>query len=182
MGRFAAKAARSRFASTVITAYKRYLDNPEVAKQDNPVRNRVKSELMYITPFGITVPAKVLVIASASGDAINSYKEKVNTGGARFKQVLANDEFALKPAGYHAARVQIRTGVGDTGTDKKSKTSGLPYKSYGGHSKSIPFGQKTGAQEDEKNAFAVIKEAINPAASPVKGTLVTLISEKIPSV
>jgi hypothetical protein len=182
MGRFAAKAARSKFASTVIAAYKNYLDHPEVARQDDPVKNRTKSEKMYLTPFGITVPAKVLVIASASGEAINAYGNKVNTGGARYKQALANDEFAVLPRHYHAARVQIRTGVADTGTPKKSKTSGLPYKSYGGSSKSIPFGQKAGSGEDEKNAFNIIKQAINPNANPVRGTLVTLIPERFSSI
>ena len=183
MGRFAAKASRGKFASTVVTGYKHYLDNPEVAKQDNPVRNRVKSKPLYIIPFGLTVPAKVFVTASASGDAITAYKAAANTGGARFKEQLdiAGGESSFKLAHYHAARVQICTGVADTGTPKKSKTSGLPYKSYGGHSKSIPFGRKTGSTETEQQAFDVIKEAINPGGQ-TKATLITLRPEKIPSI
>lgn len=180
MGRFAAKAARGRFAQTVIAKYKAYLDDPSVAKQDNPVTNRTPSQKFYVIPFGITMPANVLAIASSTAAVVTEYKAKVNTGGTRIKETLTGTEKALPIQDFEAARIAIRTGRSATGTDKKSKTSGLPYKSYGGRSKSIAFGSKDGA-EDMQTAFDLIRNAMLTGGS---GTppLVTLIPEKVPGV
>lgn len=178
MGRFAAKAARGRFAQTVIAKYKAYLDNPEVAKQDNPVTNRPKSKRLYVLPFGITMPASVLAIASSSEPVITSYTSNVNAGGTRIKTALTNTEKALDLADFAAARVAIRTGRSATGTDKKSKTSGLPYKSYGGKSVSIAFGAKD-ATEDLKTAFTAIRASILGGAGSNPPS-VALIPEKVP--
>lgn len=178
MGRFAAKAATGKFSNLVVTTFKAYLDNPDVAKQDNPVTNRPKSQRLYIIPFTRQLPANYFAVASASQPVVAQYLTQVNTGaGSRtLDELNAGTQFAIKIDEFAAARVAIRTGRTETGTRKKSKTSGLPYKYYGGRSVSIPFGRGA-AGESQQAAFEAIQADIAPPGS-ANAPLVTLIPEK----
>lgn len=177
MGKFAAKAARGKFANKVVTTYKAYLDNPAIAKQENPVRNRPKSQALYIDPFSFDLADRQVVKVSASSTVVTARLAAVNTGGTRASITLASDEAAFRIARFRPARVMIVTGRSSTGTDKISKTSGLPYRGYGGERSSIPFGRRT-ATEDEAQAFAAIRNAIIAGASATNAPLVTLSPEK----
>lgn len=182
MGRVPSKALQSKHSATVLAKYKAYLENPEIAKQDHPVTNRPASQELYITPFGLALPAKVFAICGASVTTVSTYLAKVNTGGSRTKETITTTgqtpEVGLKIEGYRAARVVVRTGRSKTGTRTLSKTSGMPYKYYGGKSQSIPFGRKDGTEE-QKQAFDIIKAAIAPESGGESNPLVTLLPEKV---
>lgn len=177
MGRFAAKAAQGKFSNKVVTTYKLYLDNPERAKQDNPVRNRPPSIPLYISPFSFDLTAAQTVKVSASQTVISSRLTHVNAGGVRALASMAPNTTALRVGEFRAARVIISTGRQATGIDKISKTSGLPYKSYGGNTESIPFGRKDSG-EDQAQAFAAIKLSIQGSTITAATPRVTLMIEK----
>lgn len=178
MGKFAAKAARGRFANKVITTYKAYLDNPEIAKQDNPVTNRPKTQPLFLLPFIYDLPSNFFYQASASEPVISQYLSDVNTGGTRARETLTvGTQFPLQIAKFQPARIFIRTGRRSEGTRTISKTSGLPYKYYGGRSVSIPFG-KANNTETLTEAFETIKAAILQGTSPTTAPLVTYRFEK----
>lgn len=173
MGRFAAKAAQGKFSNKVITTYKAYLDNPEIAKQEHPVTNRPASKPLYIRPFSLDLAASQLVKVSASETVITARLGAVNTGGNRAMATLSGTDSAFRLARFRPAKALIVTGVKTTGTREVSKTSGLPYKYYGGERTSIPFGQKS-ETETITEAFAAIYGAIrgtNPTAASPKVTL-----------
>lgn len=176
MGRIPVKGLKSKHAQSVLTKYEAYLANPSLAAQDHPLLNRPKSVPLYLTPFGLTVPAGIFVKASAFDPVVTEYVSFVNTGGTRVKQTLAATDNAYKFYHYHAPRVSIRTGRAATGTRVQSKTSGLPYKRYGGTSRSIPFGRST-ANETQDHAFLAIKTAILARNDVAVPPLVTLIKE-----
>ncbi len=177
MGKFAAKAAQGKFSNKVITTYKAYLDNPEIAKQENPVLNRPPSQPIYIEPFSFDLAVDQYVKASASQTAVTTYLARVNTGGVRAAITQASGETSFRIDRFRPAKVQIKTGRSTTGTREISKTSGLPYKYYGGRNISIPFGRAI-ATEDQQQAFSVIKAAILSGASATNAPLVTLLPEK----
>lgn len=181
MGRVPTRALQGKHAATVLAKYEAYLKDPSIAKQSHPVTDRPKSEKLYLDPFGLTLPAHTYAIASASNSVITKYLDSVNTGGTRAKQEItttgSNPEIALKLQGYRAARVVIRTGRSKTGTSVNSKTSGMPYKYYGGKSVSIPFGIQ-GTTETQEQAFQVIQAKIAPPKG-ADNPLVTLLKEQI---
>lgn len=181
MGRVPRKALQGKHSAAVLAKYKAYLENPDIAKQDNPVTNRPKSKKLYLHPFDLGLPAKTYAIVSASVPVVTKYLLKVNTGGSRVKADIdttgATPDVPLKLEGYRAARVVIRTGRSDTGTRKLSKTSGMPYKYYGGRSVSIPFGRKDDS-ETMLEAFEIIQEQIAPEGGQ-DNPLVTLLKEEV---
>lgn len=180
MGRFAARAAQGKFANKVITTYKAYLDNPELAKQENPVLNRPKSRPLYIRPFSLDLTATQFVKVSASETVITARLGAVNTGGSRASVALAATDSAFRLDRFRPAKVLIAVGQKTTGTRQVSKTSGLPYKYYGGSRSSIPFGQKT-ETETIGEAFAVIETAIQGATPTAGGPEATLMPERYSS-
>lgn len=177
MGRFAAKAAQGKFANKVITTYKAYLDNPEIAKQENPVLNRPKSKALYIRPFSIDLPATQFVKVSASETVITARLAAVNTGGTRALATLAGTDSAFRVDRFRPAKALIVVGRRATGTRQVSKTSGLPYKYYGGERTSIPFGQKADT-ETILEAFTAIQTAIQGATPTAASPIVTLMPER----
>ncbi len=172
MGRFAAKAAQGKFANKVVTTYKAYLDNPEIAKQENPVTNRPASQPLYIEPFSFDMPADYYVKVSASTPVVTARLAAINTGGVRTLATLATGDIGLRVARFRPAKIIITTGRRATGTREVSKTSGLPYKAYGGNRSSIPFGRATAAEEIAV-AFNTIRNAIlgTPADPNLRVTL-----------
>lgn len=177
MGRFAAKAAQGKHSNKVVTTYKAYLDNPEIARQDNPVRNRPPSQLLYIEPFSFDLAETQYVKVSASSTVVTARLSAVNTGGTRVMTTLASNDTGIRIARFRPAKLMILTGRSTTGTPKTSKTSGLPYKAYGGNRSSIPFGRKASG-EDQNQAFDIIKAAIQQGQSATSMPIVTLMPEK----
>lgn len=177
MGKFAAKAAQGKFANKVVTTYKAYLDNPEIAKQKNPVTNRPPSQSLYIEPFSFDLAETQYVKVSASSTVVTARLAAVNTGGTRIMTALANDAIAFRLDKFRPAKLLIVTGRNATGTREVSKTSGLPYKYYGGTRSSIPFGRKA-AGEDQNQAFEIIKIAIRGTTPTASSPIVTLIPER----
>lgn len=177
MGRFAARAAQGKFSNKVITTYKAYLDNPEIAKQENPVLNRPPSVAVYIEPFSFDLATDQMAKVSTSQPSLTTYLNNVNAGGVRLTSTLASGETGFRVAKFRPARVQIKTGRSSTGTREISKTSGLPYKYYGGRSISIPFGRRA-VGEDQQQAFDAIRASILTGASTTNPPLVTLSPEK----
>lgn len=180
MGRFAAKAAQGKFANKVITTYKAYLDNPDLARQENPVLNRPKSRPLYIRPFSLDLAATQLVKVSASETVITARLGAVNTGGSRAVATLAGTDTAFRLDRFRPAKALIVVGRKATGTREISKTSGLPYKYYGGTRTSIPFGQAT-ETETILEAFTAIQIAIEGATPTAGGPTVTLMPERYSS-
>lgn len=179
MGRFAAKAAQGKHADLVVRTFKAYLDNPALAEQKNPLKDRPPSQQLFVLPFSRELPANYFVKASAFNAVVTSYLAKVNAGAAvRARDTLTlGTQFAIRLDGFSAARVSIRTGRASTGTRETSKTSGLRYTSYGGSSRSIPFG-KANATETMDEAFTAIKDAILDGVSATNAPLITLVREK----
>lgn len=177
MGKFAAKAAQGKFANKVVTTYKAYLDNPEIAKQENPVTNRPPSKPLYIEPFSFDLAENQYVKVSASDTVITARLAAVNTGGVRAMETLASGNTAFRLDRFRPAKLLIVVGRKATGTREVSKTSGLPYKYYGGTRSSIPFGRKA-AGEDQNQAFEIIKTAIRGATPTASSPIVTLMPER----
>lgn len=179
MGRFALKASRGRFAQTVITTYTAYLNNPALAAQTHPVTNRPPSDPLFILPFTRGLPPNYFVRASCSRPVIATYLPRVNTGaGARALDSLnTGTQFSLRLDRFAAARINIRTGRTATGTQERSKTSGLPYKYYGGTSVSIPFGKANNTETIDQAFSAIRADIIGPTPS-ASSPLVTLVPER----
>ena len=178
MGRFALKASRGKFSQLVIDTYTAYLKDPSVAAQKNPVSDRPPTQKLFVLPFTRELPANYFASASASAPVVTLYLAKVNTGaGTRAKEELTfPTEFSLRLDGFRAARINIRSGVSSTGTKEKSKTSGLPYKAYGGHSVSIPFGRSNNTETLDE-AFIAIRDDIIGSTPSANSPRVNLISE-----
>lgn len=177
MGRFAAKAAQGKFANKVVTTYKAYLDNPEIAKQENPVTNRPPSLPLYIEPFSFDLGENQYVKVSASDTVITARLGAVNTGGTRARKTIVGTDQAFRLDRFRPAKLLIVTGRKTTGTREVSKTSGLPYKYYGGNRSSIPFGRKADG-EDQNQAFEIIKTAIRGETPNASSPIVTLMPER----
>lgn len=177
MGRFAAKAAQGKFSNKVVTTYKAYLDNPEIAKQENPVLNRPPSQPLYIEPFSFDLATDQYAKVSASQPVVSARLSAVNTNGVRTVTTLATAETAFRIDRFRPAKIMIVEGRSATGTREVSKTSGLPYKYYGGRRTSIPFGRATAA-EDQAQAFSIIRTAIIGATPNAASPIVTLQPER----
>lgn len=130
--------------------------------------NRPASQVLYLAPFGYSLPSTILVQQSAQQAAWTAHEA-----------LFANRTFATLPSGdssiklrnYRAPRVNFITGRQTGGTPKTSHITKAKYLSYGGKSASIPFGKKSGDTSIEA-AFAEIKgDATN--------LLVYLIPEKL---
>ena len=178
MGRIPAKALQGKHATAVLAKYEAYLKDPSVAEQRHPLKNRPKTKTLYILPFALTLPAKVLVKCSAFEEVFTKYKGDIDTGGTRVKDTLAAGEVGYKFEGYSPPRISIRTGRAGTATKQISKTSGLSYGYYGGSSRSIPFGAKDNTEE-VKTVFDTIKTKV--ADTTGGNPLVTLVAEKVSS-
>lgn len=132
---------------------------------------RPESADAFVKPFALDLPTTIW--AHVSGNAATLTARRASTEG-RVLAELVTGNTGIKIEDFRAARAVIRTGQG-SGVRKTSKITGLPYKSYGGSSTSIPFGRKN-STDTEGQAFADIRSTIQGA---VGGSRVSWIKEKI---
>jgi hypothetical protein len=162
---------RGQRGQTARTTYLRYLE--DLGTDQAPVSrgNRPASIDLYVTPFGIDLGTELVLQTSAlqaSHSALNA-----GVGANRVLEAVPAGKAAIKIKTAKAARVSATSGLSGTGTNQKSKLTGLYYKDYGGQSFSCPFGRNT-ANEKEGEAFAAIKAALGAAYKRVH-----LIEERI---
>lgn len=135
--------------------------------------SRPDNILLYIDPFSIALSTGQLVKQSAAEPSWTKYAAAF-TGRTR-PTAPADANNIIPLANYKAARVNIKTGMRDTGTKKVSRVTGQPYLDYGGKSTSIPFG-RTSETDTQAAAFTAIRVAIIGIQD---GARVTLIPEKV---
>jgi hypothetical protein len=134
--------------------------------------NRPASVQVYVVPFGQDFGANNYLRASALTPAIAALRGAVGTHAK--ESITAGTDNALRLRGVHAARVSATSGLATQGTSKTSKLTGLHYASYGGTSKSMPFGKTSRtATETQEDVFEVIKAGLGGFSR------VHLIPEKI---
>jgi hypothetical protein len=120
--------------------------------------NRPVKEEVWVDPFGLSLSdgSKLLQFMSITGEEeraayVNSYCSKTTPAPAA--RVVA--------PGLLAPRAAIHTGRADTGTRETSKITGRGYKSYGGKTVSVPFGEgATAAEKSEDAVFKIIFSAV----------------------
>lgn len=141
-------------------------------------KNRAAPKKLYIHPFNITMPTTLMALTSASSTSYEALESKV-VGYAIATLPVDGTVFARKPRQYSPARVVQTIERRSKGTSKTSHITKNPYLSYGGTSRSVPFGQ-TGrdAGEDEVDIFAVIRGRFMAGGVIPTGQTVTLVKEK----
>lgn len=123
---------------------------------------RPPSKILYIKPFGLSMPTTQFARVSASETAWNGYKGSF-TGYTSDGPLGANDT-EIKPANFYPARIVVVEGRSNTGVADTSKKTGMKYLKYGGKSTSIPFGLQAAADKQE-TVFADIRGKISAANS-----------------
>jgi hypothetical protein len=139
------------------TAYLNYLETLGTDRAPVSRGNRPTSMPLYVLPFGIDLGTELVLETSAlqaSHAALNA-----GVGGNRVLESVPAGKAPIKIRTAKAARVSATSGLSGTGTNERSKLTGLYYKDYGGQSFSCPFGRNTAA-EKEGEAFAAIKAAL----------------------
>lgn len=134
---------------------------------------RPESIRLFVDPFGIEMAVGQRAPVSAAKPGHTAWKDKFGTRVT--DQAPATEALIIKPQGFKAARVVIKTGVSTQGTVKTSAVTGMPYLSYGGKSTSIPFGRKD-ANDTVTAAFDELKAAIVTGQTPPR---VSLIPERV---
>lgn len=132
--------------------YLQYLAGIDNVSRVGSGRKRSGTVRLQIDPFGIDLPANVLIAASCTGDArteiaVASVTSRSNLVGSSVDRVLRLSNFI-------PARVILTTGVSPDGTPETSRTTGQSYLKYGGTSNSHPFGQN--ASNTDTYAAAVL--------------------------
>lgn len=140
---------------------------PNIGKKGN----RPASKVLYVKPFGYSLPTGVLLEVTGQLTAWDTYKPAFSVHAV---DTLPSNTQSLKIRGYRAARVNIITGRTTAGTVKESHITGAKYLSYGGKAASIPFGQGASSTETEVQAFDLIK-----TSSELQNFKVYLIPEKV---
>lgn len=123
---------------------------------------RPASTKLYLEPFGLALPTGAKVVATAATPTWNNYAANVGTHASA--TAPGDESLIIRPEGFRAARVVVKTGMANQATVKTSNVTGLQYGSYGGTSTSVPFGKKT-ASETQTAAFLEIETAIGAGLS-----------------
>jgi hypothetical protein len=148
-----------------LTAYVEFLTGKAERQPNIGTRGgRPAQTALYITPFTLTLGANDKIQCGA-----NSASWTANEGafGSHVTATLPAGDVAFKIRGFQPAKVVIVTGREATGTVKTSHITKGKYLSYGGTSRSIPFG-KAAAGDTEAVTFQTIKDLIAPAGSTTK--------------
>lgn len=159
-------------------ARKKYLDYLEgLLTEDNNIGtrgNRPDSIKLYLDAFGLPLGTTVKIQASALVPSWNLFKG-LSQANSRAKEAVGNGNTPIKLSTYRPARVVRREQTSRTGTEKKSKLTGLPYLKYSTNSNSIPFGRKD-ATDTVAEAFTDI---VNQAKGSSTNLKFSLIEEKV---
>ena len=152
---------------------------------------RPPSIALAIEPFGLSLPATVLQLASASRTAVTAF-QALPSVIARVKHVRATGTTAgitltitgesvdvVKDARIAPARVIRKVYATETATAKTSETTGLRYGYRRSTSLSLPFGSAAADTDTLADAFALISAEVKSAAANPELTAVNLVPELI---
>ena len=133
---------------------------------------REPSQTLYVNPFTVNIGTADTIKVSASRTAWDAHEAAF---GTHTVAALPAGDVALSLRGFKPARAVIITGRSNAAkTVKESHITKTKYLSYGGTSRSIPFG-KSAANDVEVTVFQGIKSTLAPAGS---GVVVYLSPEK----
>lgn len=130
--------------------------------------NRPPMQRVFVKLFGFELPAATLLVQKVNSQRWESVKDFFNL---YTKEALATEgtaEVPLEVRGIRAPRVVVTTGRSGTGTSQTSELTGLPYKSYGGTSVSVPYGPAT-SSNTEIGVYQIIRGRVladSPEDSP----------------
>jgi hypothetical protein len=116
---------------------------------------------IWVIPFGLSFTSAARLLQEMSSTGTNEQAQFAGGFGSTTPPAAASRVVA---PGLLVPRASITTGRTTTGTTKTSKISGRAYKSYGGASVSVPFGEGSGTDEKSEDAvfqkiFAAVKAA-----------------------
>lgn len=128
---------------------------------------RQPSQVLYVNPFSLSIGTADTIKVSADRAAWDTHE---GAFGTHTLAVLPGGDVALTLKNFRAARVTIVTGRSNAErTVKESHITKTKYLSYGGTSRSIPFGKTaSGSVETELAVFQTIKTAVAPVGSTIK--------------
>ncbi len=130
-------------------------------------KKRDKSQILFVKPFGAPAATSDLFQVSASQTAWVAHE---GSFGSHALATLPSGGAALRVRGFRPARVVIVTGRQDNGVVKESHITKQKYLSYGGTSRSIPFG-KAAAGDTELGVYDTIRGLLVPTGSTVRAYL-----------
>jgi hypothetical protein len=150
---------------TALTAYTEYITG-KAERQPNigTKGNRPPSTKLYISPFSFTIGATDKLETSANQAA---WTEHEGAFGSHTLAALPSGDVSFKIRGFRPSKVVIITGRSGSGTVKTSHITKTKYLSYGGSSRSIPFG-KAASGDTEVTVFDTIRDLVAPTGSPLK--------------
>jgi hypothetical protein len=116
---------------------------------------------VWVMPFGLPFTAAARLLQTMSSTGTNELSSYASSFASTTPPAAASR--VVRP-GLLVPRAAITTGRTQTGTSKSSKITGRPYKTYGGSSVSVPFGEGSGTDEKSENEvfqkiFAAVKTA-----------------------
>jgi len=123
--------ARTRYLEFLSGAQERALD-PGVGEDRPP------SVPLYVKPFAFPLPASHVLRESALSPSWEHCRTIAPT--QQFVSADLGDDTAITIKSYKPARI-IRTQLGAREAQRRSQTTGLPYRPYNNRSRSIPFGK-----------------------------------------
>lgn len=173
--------ARGQRYSRILSAAKYYaaIDNYIKYITDSTKRgqrvgqgeNRLPTQAVFLKPFSVALHTTQYVKTSGTIQTLTTYAaalgERVQTPNIPAQGV------PIKLQNFSPAKVKIVTGRLPEGRPETSKVTGMKYLSYGGRSRSIPFGRN--GTETQAEAFTAIRTAI---LNTTAGAIVTLTPEK----
>ncbi len=128
---------------------------------------RQPSQVLYVNPFSLNIGTADTIKVSADKQAWDTHE---GAFGVHTLAALPSGDVALTLKNFRASRVTIVTGRSNAErTVKESHITKTKYLSYGGTSRSIPFGKSaSGASETELAVFQTIKTELAPVGSTLK--------------
>ena len=127
-------------------------------------KKRLASTTLYVLPFAFPATSNTYLQQSAATAAWTEYEGEI--GGHAVATLPANTS-AVKIRGARAARIIVVTGRSPDGVVKTSHITSAKYLSYGGTSRSVPFG-RAGATDTLETVFEAIKSVLAPTGSANK--------------
>ena len=132
--------------------------------------NKPESQKLYFSPFSANLPAGLFLVTSASVPAWAALGAQAPVA-ARVQATIPNTAESLKVKSIKAARV-IRKANDRTGTQTRSKLTGLPYKKYNRPSLSVPFGR-----DNATDTYSAAKTAIFNAVKAANNSVIFVDEE-----
>lgn len=134
-----------------------------------------KTDAVFLEPFAIDLPTGIVAKVTISRRSGTAATQPIRAACGLIS--VTNQQAGIGLKGYTPARVYWRTGAAETSSDRISRITNQPYKSfYAGTDEgfSVPFGRNgTDSLAQRQQA---IKNAIAPQGSPIQ--LITFSPEK----